>query len=781
MQLKPIPLALAGLICAPCAFAVGVANEAQLEPMTVIGTHAPLAADLPHTTASKTTDELAEQNLFNPEDALRYMPNTTIRKRYIGDRNALIGGRNFGTLQPQRALVYVDDYLISNFLGRFDAPRWNMVTPEAIERVDVLYGPYSALYPGNSIGTTVIITEKSPQKTEGSVKLTGYTQRFNLYGDKDHFNGGQASAYLGSKLDSGLWAALTLNHQDSTSQPMQYFTLPVTAGNAGTRVTGIQYDKNPFGVPRAVFGANSGAIDHTVQDTAKLKIGYAFTPEIEASALIGGWQNDTKNTNRTFLRDAVSGAPVYSGTVTDGVNSFSLANAASVPSLREETHRQLGATLKTKYKTGWNSSVVLSNYKIIEDINRIASSPEPVAINGGAGTVTRRDGTGWNTFEIQALYRPTPDDFGNGKHGLTFGIHRNAYELNNIVNNASDWRSTETTLNQLFLGNTEIRAFYAQDVWKLSDTLKLTTGVRFERFEAFDGEQMRRVSSCAPGTGAGFVATCTSNGDGTFNRTLDYDKRKISGTSPKVSLAWSATNDVLLKASYGRGIRFPNVEELYNGTVTATSQNINDPNLKAESGKAFELSGEKFWERHTLRVSAFFDEVEDAILRQLDVTVTPKVTNVSNVDRVRTTGIEFAWNAQDWMDVRGLSLDANLAFTRSKVEENAKDPLSVGKYWLRVPKTRGNLLLAYRPNDQWMGSVGYRHEGRAYNDVYNRDINIDTFGAVSRVNQIDLRLRHTPKSKLEFAVGVDNATDERAYQYHPYPGRTLFAELKAKL
>ena len=57
--------------------------------------------------------------------------------------------------------------------------------------------------------------------------------------------------------------------------------------------------------------------------------------------------------------------------------------------------------------------------------------------------------------------------------------------------------------------------------------------------------------------------------------------------------------------------------------------------------------------------------------------------------------------------MRGLSVEANGAFARSKVVENAKDPATDGKYWLRVPKSaRQPHSLAYRPTAKWMGSVG---------------------------------------------------------------------------
>lgn len=774
--------ALAAAACAPLAHAQGVATEQQLAPVLVSGNgvRSGLAADVPSNSASKTAEDLREQNLVNPEDALKYVPNTSIRKRYIGDRNSMIGGRSFGTLQPSRGLAYVDGYLISNFLGRFDGPRWNMITPEAIARVDVLYGPFSAIYPGNSIGTTVVTTEREPRGFEASARITGYRQRFDLYGDAADYDGHQLSAFVGSRLDSGLWYSLSANRQNSTSQPMAYYTVsadaagvfPAVTGTA-VPVTGIRYDEDPKGRRRAVFGASGGAIDHTVQDTLKLKLGYEFTPELVASAMLGGWTNDTQNSNRSFLRDA-SGATLWSGRVTDGVNTFSIPLSAFAPSNRDEMHRHGGLTLKTKYATGWNGSIVYSNYRIVSDIARQANLPEDQAASGGAGSWTRRDGTGWNTFEVQAAYRPSEGDFTDGRHALTLGAHRNAYLLDSPTSNASDWRSTETTLVQRYRGRTEVTALYAQDAWRLREDLVLTLGLRHERFVTRDGEQLLRVASCTAAAGV----DCVDNGDGSFNRVLAYPQRRLSGSSPKASISWHAEEDLLLKASFGRGVRFPNVEELYNGTFTASSQTQSDPNLKAERSDALELSAEKDWEQHRLRVSVFHDAVRDAILRQSDTTVTPSVTRVSNVDRVKTSGLEIVWQTQDWL-LRGLSLDANAAFAHSKVTANAADPASVGKYWLRVPKLRANLLATYRPTRQWMGSLGIRHSGRAYNDTYNLDVQPDVYGGVSSFTFVDLRGSYKLTPQVELALGVDNLADSRGFQAHPYPGRTVFTELRA--
>jgi iron complex outermembrane receptor protein len=79
-----------------------------------------------------------------------------------------------------------------------------------------------------------------------------------------------------------------------------------------------------------------------------------------------------------------------------------------------------------------------------------------------------------------------------------------------------------------------------------------------------------------------------------------------------------------------------------------------------------------------------------------------------------------------------------------------------------------------------MGSLGVRHSGRAYNDAYNLDVNPNVYGGVSSFTFVDLRGSYKINPKLELALGVDNVADSRGYQAHPYPGRTLFTELRVQ-
>lgn len=88
----------------PNGSAQGVATQQQLEAVTGTGMRSMWDLNLPMTTAGKTTEALREQgNIFNPEDVLRNMPSTMVRKRYSGDRNAAIAGRNFAVRLPRES------------------------------------------------------------------------------------------------------------------------------------------------------------------------------------------------------------------------------------------------------------------------------------------------------------------------------------------------------------------------------------------------------------------------------------------------------------------------------------------------------------------------------------------------------------------------------------------------------------------------------------------------------------------------------------------------------
>lgn len=192
----PLSLACALPLHAQTAAPIDTADAAPVKSLgivTITGSSQPTAlpTQIPATMESVTRDQLARTvNATDSEDALKYLPSLLVRKRYIGDYNhAILSSRASGTGNSARSAVYADGILLSNYLGNGVGglsfpPRWGMVTPEEIDRVDVMYGPFSAAFPGNSVGAVVVYTTRMPKGFEAHAKV-GYTsQPFELYNTK---------------------------------------------------------------------------------------------------------------------------------------------------------------------------------------------------------------------------------------------------------------------------------------------------------------------------------------------------------------------------------------------------------------------------------------------------------------------------------------------------------------------------------------------------------------------------------------------------------------------
>jgi iron complex outermembrane receptor protein len=734
------------------ASAQGVATDKTLAPVVVTSTRAALDPNLPTSTASKTAEQVREQNFVNVEDALKYVPDMTIRKRYAGDRNALIGGRSFSELQAPRGLVYADGYLLSQFLGQFNAPRWNVVAPEELARIDVLYGPFSALYPGNSIGTTVVMTTRKPTQFEGSARVQFFSQKLHDSGFSGTYNGHQESVWLGNKVDDWVYS-IGVNRLKNKSHPMQYvlLTAPSNSSAAAMPVTGAVAGVDPTGKPLFFAGPNGTALEDNTQQQFKMKLGYDFSA-LYAEALYTYWHNDAKKHGESILRNA-AGDPVFSGLVSINGTKYNIPANAFAPQNVEEAHGMWGFKLATKNKLGWNASAVATIYDIGTDRTRSSTTAPPPALSGGGGTFGDNSGTGWKTLDLQSTYTPGSDQ----AHTLALGYHHNDYHLQNETFRTSDWlNSSPGTKLSGFFGKTSLQALFAQDTWKMSPQWLLTTGFRYEHWKAFDGR--REDATSAP----------------------PYPDRTESAWSPKASVSYLSDESWLIKASVGKGVRFPTVSELFQGSVAGGRIVNNVPDLKPERSFAKELAAERQYTAGsmtgTMRVSVFEDDIQDTILNQPNV-LTNQI-NIQNIDRVRARGIEFFATAND-LAIKGFDLTGSLTLSNSKILENTNNPTVVGKTWVRVPRVRGNLMGTYRPSDRWLASLGVRHSGRMYANLDNSDTQTDTFGAVSSYTVWDTKALYRISKNVEASFGIDNLTDRRYYVFHPYPGRTFIGELRA--
>ncbi|RZF24792.1 TonB-dependent receptor [Paraburkholderia sp. UYCP14C] len=720
---------------------------------------APRAVDpnLPASIETVTRDQFANWNVVNTEDVLKYLPNLAVRKRFIGDLNSIIAVRGTSNTQSARGLVYADGLLLSNLLGNGYSfpPRWSMVYPDEIQQVDVIYGPFSALYPGNSLGATVLIGTRMPKQFEANADVKAFTQHFSLFGVNQSFNGSEASASIGDRIGKFSYL-LGVNHLENTSQPLQFATLaqsatPAKAGD--TPVTGAYFYNNQTNAPTAVLGVNGEGIEHTVQDQFKLKMQYDFTPTLQGAFTLGYWHQTYNSETSTFLRDG-NGNPVYSGNVSINGYHYTIPAAAFAPSLGHSENWLYGVSLKTRNATGWNGEAIASYYDIGNSVARTAKAGGP---GNGPGTVLFGDGTGWKTLDLRGTFTPATNQAGLANHALSVGYHYDNYFVDNQTYNTLDWRDGDAaSFANAFTGKTQTQALYAQDAWRFLPRWKLVYGVRYEDWQAYDGAQS------LPGT------------------TIAYSDASQRHFSPKASLSFDVSDDLTLRASIGRAYRFPTASELFQGQINGAAIVNNNPNLQPEDDLSKELSAEWAHWSGVFRFSLFQDDVKNTIFSQTDTTVIPNVTNFQNIGKVRSRGIETSYSGED-VFVRGLDLLASVAYTQSKILENAQNPASVGKYFYRIPLWRANLAATYHFDARAALTLAARYSGRQYNTLTNTDTNPNVFGGTSTYTVADAKFTFKPTRLSELGIGVDNLFDARYFVYHPYPGRTFYVEAKLRI
>lgn len=760
MKLVSLAAALAAALPASTFAQAGAgAPTKALGTVTVTGGQpTSLPTQIPTTIEGVTREQIGHSiNATDSEDALKYLPSLLVRKRYVGDYNhAVLSTRASGTGNPARSMVFADGILLSNYLGNgpTNAPRWMMVTPEEIERVDVLYGPFSAAYPGNSVGAVVDYVTRMPRSFEAHGKLSTVHQPFDLYSTHGKFSAQQASVSAGNRNGDWSWF-FNVNRSDSDGQPLTFANRLVsqgTPGGAGVPVTGAVPGKNRSNQDWYLLG--TGTQYQSRQDHLKAKLAYDFTPTVRASYTFGWWDNRSEGNVETYLRNA-AGAPVYSGQVNIAGRSFTLLPSDFAPTREALTHYMQGLSVKSHGGGTWDWEAVATAYDYHRDTLRSPTTAQPGAATGGAGRIVGLEGTGWNTLALKGIWRPQGPQ---GEHLADFGYQRDAYRLRSIENATVDWiAGAPGPRNQAFAGDTLLQSLYAQDTWRFAPRWKTVLGARLEHWSASDGRTSNATTTVAhPGRGETFL-------------------------SPKAALAYQASPQWVLKASTGRAVRMPTVAELYQGGVNVSGTLVNnDPNLKPEDSWTAELTAERDLGSGLLRLTGFFERTRDALYSQTNVTVTPNVTNIQNVDRIRTHGIELAYQAHDVL-VRGLELGSSLTWTDSRITRNDKFPASVGKRQPRVPEWRASAVATWRADERWSYTLGARYSGDQFSTLDNSDPNGFAYQGSSRYFTTDVRVRLQVSKAWSAAVGMDNLNNYRYWNFHPYPQRSLHAELKADL
>lgn len=699
-------------------------------------------------------EQMAAVNAFNTEDLMKYAPNFFVRKRYAGDSNGVPGFRGTHSTQSARTLVMVDGFVVSNLLGNsFSyAPKWGVVGPGEVKQFDIVYGPYSARYPGNSMGGIVDITTRDPEGTEAFVTAQGFVQPYRQFSTRDDYYGYSAEAGFGFKQQDGPWSArLTGRFFRNTGQPMMWYGLTPVSGAAGVAVTGAVVDPEHLrataagtGIPGApgnasnpYFAAQSPA--RITQEQAKLKLGYD-DGRVTGQLLFAYWHNeDGQHRPDCYLRDAAGNA-VCDGRVTIGSQTYTASGANLSDTWRDEY--LLGLKLAAPIAENTTARLAVSTYQILRS-DTFTSDGYAKGLAHGSGTLAAQGPTGWWTGDLTVENK-------TARRELAFGLTANAYRTDMTRYVLLDWTSAAgAAFATRTFGKTRQLSAWGEARFLL-DPVTITLGGRYDDWRAYDG---------------GLNAA-------------RYAAREAGAFSPSASVEYRFPDGTRLQLSLAAATRFPTVGELFQGSLNGDgtfNPNSFDPNLRPERSTDANLVVAHDFGRFKLTGSVFFQRVRDTIFAFVGFNQNGVTTSTfKNIDLTRQVGLELIAETRDW-PLPGMSIDFNAAYTDSRTLENAAAPAAEGVQFPRIPKWRINADLRYAFTERLQGSVGMRYASRPNTDLFGLQQG-DTYGFTSELFALDLKLNWQVDDHFRVSAGVDNLTNDRAWVYHPYPQRTFLLE-----
>ena len=743
------------------ALAVGVwmvASQAfaQTELQAIDVTVQRTAADkyaMPHTVETTTAEKMAETvNLVDTPDALKYMPSLMVRKRDSADfGGATLATRIWGVSYSAKSIVQVDGMPISSQLyndNNYGPPKWFVVSPEEIERMDVLYGPFSAAYSGNSMGAVVDITTKRPtQEFEGTLNVTDAMQTFSQFGTKDTYNTVQGSALLGGKKEDLSWRLL-LSHQDANTQPRAF----ATGSTAGT-TTPYPYTTKTGTNGGYYYGAST--LLHGVSDNINLKIALDVSRATRLSFSSGYWSGTTDSAVQPYTANYVTPANTTFASGVYGYKQEQLIN---------------GVNLKSRPHAQWDYDLNVSHVFFLNDLQRSASklNADGSSINNaaGAGSVRNMGGSGWTNVDAKAHFRPSGDW---SAHAWSFGYHQDTTKLFNQTTTPNNWQvDTSGTTSAATGGVTETKAWWMQDVYKVHPDVQWIVGGRYEQWSAHDGVLYANATTGNP------------------------TNQSYSHFSPKLSALWGLKDGSTVSASLANAMRFPTPGELFNiaactsttGCAATTYAMPATSLIKPENVNALELAYATQMNGSKYRASFFAEHTRNALISQygaLDATANHLYSYWMNVNMVRSYGVELSNDTHHFLS-NNLDLFSSLTWVDSTIAAN--DGLTstgksvVGNKTPGVSPLRLKFIATYRLDEKRSIALGGNYQRTFYSSIDNNDTNVNTYLGFSGYTVWDVKARYKVDKNWIASAGVDNLANKQYFMYHPFPQRTWVANLK---
>ena len=229
--------------------------------------------------------------------------------------------------------------------------------------------------------------------------------------------------------------------------------------------------------------------------------------------------------------------------------------------------------------------------------------------------------------------------------------------------------------------------------------------------------------------------------------------------------------------SAGQAYRFPTVSELYQAVATGPAITVPDPDLRPERARSAELAVERGFANGRVRLSLFDERIRDALISQTRRSCRARdlFSFVQNIPRVRTRGLEAVF---DWSDrLAGSTCRAASPWRTPRSSRDPAFPAAEGKDIPQVPRRRATLVATYHAGERAAFTLAGRYASRSFGTIDNSDIVTHTYQGFEGYLVLDARATFRLTEHLEAAIGAENLTNDRYFLFHPFPQRSVSAEI----
>jgi iron complex outermembrane receptor protein len=736
------------LLPAPPAHAAAAAAATQVEEITVTARYRKESAQkVPISITALPADQIAKQGAFNLKQVVQQLPGLNIQG--ISGRNQTITIRGIGTNAggtndglEQGVGLYVDGVY---------RPRTGSVITDLIDidSIQLLRGPQGTLFGKNTVAGAIDIKTREPSFTpEAKAELS--------YGNYNYLRGYLS---LDSKINDDL--AFRVSYLRTQRDGLIYNTV------AGKHWDGLDNHSARFDVlyaPTTNFKFRLIA-DYSVQ---KGDVGFYSIAGVLPTTLTNGTQV------RGFYRRAAD-----VGYVPIAIDPF--ARRVDLDSSQYDKMPSWGVQGRADWDTGPITLTSITAYRNWKWL------PNYDGDQIGANVLTESIVVTHQQQFSQELRAAS-----NGHHVIDFtgGLYffwqkANDLQVTGYGRDAAGWLTTPNTASPTataalpsaaldgltayahVVPQTYSYAGYGQATWNASDRFRVTAGLRFTyehktgSYDGYDGGDLAPISSFDPSIQAAVAARRAALVPiGSYD--ASRNTKNLSGTA---IAAYDLSQNVHAYASYSRGYKSPGIN------LVAPANGI-DIFVKPEKVDDYELGLKSRFlgGKAELNVALFWTDDSNYQANYVNTAVTPVVSYITNVGKLRSRGVEVDARANP---IEGLTLTAAGTWNDAYYVHYRSAPAQY------LTSYQGTVDLSGRPASgapKWSltGTAEYvRHAGAvdvygggdaSYRSGFYAAVNLDPFSWIPGYALFGLHAGvRKPDGKWDVSVWVRNLTDKNYY------------------